>query len=69
MVEVEFNDGVPAGVVTFGILNGVVLCVFLQAGERHGQGRVDVFEVMAELGRSEIWAAVQDDHEFEHWIG
>jgi hypothetical protein len=66
IVEVEFDDGVPAGVCTVGIGGDVILFVMTQAGESFGERGVDLLEVMAELFGSEIGAAVEDDHEFEH---
>src|SRR5580692_948165 len=64
--EVEFDNRVPTWVLTLRIRRYVILFVLLQSRQTLCQRRVDLFDMVAELGRSEIWASVKDDHEFEH---
>ncbi len=49
-----------------GITNYVVLLVPFESGKFPGQGRVDLFEMMAELSGTQIRPAVENYHKLQH---
>lgn len=65
-IEIEFDNGVPSGMLALGIGANVILPVFPQTGKSLRQRRMNLLQVAAKLRRSEIGAAVKDDHELEH---
>lgn len=66
VVKVEFDDGIPSGVLAAGIGCDVVLAVALEPRKISGQRCVDLFEMLEELSLSQIGPAIEDDHELQH---
>jgi len=51
-----------------GVDNYVVLLVPLQSGKFLGQGRVDLFQMLAKLCGIQVRPAIENDHKLQHSV-